>query len=313
MGGGLTNLLHIKYPIIQGGMAWVSDGRLAAAVSAAGGAGVIAAGGREAAWVQAQIRLAKSLTPNPFGVNVQLMAPNKEEVVDVICDEQVAFVTLGAGNPIPFFSKFAQTGIKTIPVVPNVRLAQRVQDKGADALVVEGMEAGGHIGVMTTMALMTQVIPAVTIPVIAAGGFADGRGLAAALLMGAAGVQMGTRFMLASECGVHNNVKQKLIAAVDTDSVVTGLTMGHGVRGLKNRFTERFLELEQACTPNGELEKLAAGTNRLAMEEGDVENGMVLAGQSLLGLKKEEPARDIIEEIVNEARRVLRGAAGISL
>ncbi len=309
----LTTLLNIKYPIIQGGMAWVSDGRLAAAVSEAGGAGVIAAGGHEAAWVRAEIRVAKSLTSKPFGVNVQLMAANKDEVVDIICDERVAFVTLGAGNPIPFFDKLSQAGIKTVPVVPNVRLAQRVEDKGADAIVVEGLEAGGHIGVLTTMALMTQVIPAVNIPVIAAGGFADGRGLAAALLMGAAGVQMGTRFMLARECNVHTNVKQKLIAAVDTDSVVTGLTMGHGVRGLKNKFTDKFLELERVCTPAEDLEHLAAGTNRLAMESGDVENGMVLAGQSLLGLKKEEPARDIIEEIISEARRVLQKAAGIVL
>ena len=301
----LTTMLNIKYPIIQGGMAWVSDGKLAAAVSEAGGAGIIAAGGREAKWVREQIRLAKTLTDKPFGVNVQLMANNKDEIIDVICEEKISFVTLGAGNPVPFFEKLDQAGIKKIPVVPNVKLAKRVQDKGADAIVIEGMEAGGHIGVLTTMALMTQVIPTIDIPVIVAGGFADGRGLAAALIMGAAGIQMGTRFLLAEECGVHENFKQKLIAAVDTDTVVTGLASGHAVRGVKNKFTEHFLELERQGTPEEELARLATGTNRLAAIEGDVENGMVQAGQSLLPLTKIEPAKKIIENIIAQAKQVL--------
>jgi len=304
----LTALLNIKYPIIQGGMAWISDGKLAAAVSAAGGAGIIAAGGRDAQYVREQIRLAKSLTDKPFGVNVMLMAPNKDEIVDVICEEKVAFVTLGAGNPVPFFEKFTQYGIKKIPVVPNLKLAKRVQDAGADALVVEGMEAGGHIGVLTTMALMTQVIPAVDIPVIVAGGFADGRGLAAALVMGAAGIQMGTKFLLAEECGAHPNFKQKLIEAVDTDTIVTGQTIGHAVRGVKNKFSLNFVELEKKGTPEDELLKIATGTNRLAAVEGDIENGMVQAGQCLIPLKKIEPAKDIIESIVAEARAVLTKA-----
>lgn len=304
----LTTMLNIQYPILQGGMAWVSDGKLAAAVSEAGGAGIIATGGRDAQWVVEQIRLAKSLTAKSFGVNIQLMANNKDEIVDAICKEKVAFVTLGAGNPVPFFEKFDSAGIKKIPVVPNVKLAKRVQDKGADAIVIEGMEAGGHIGVLTTMALMTQVIPAVDIPVIVAGGFADGRGLAAALVMGASGIQMGTRFLVAEECSVHENFKQKLIAATDTDTVVTGLSSGHAVRGVKNKFTEHFLALERQCTPEDELARLATGTNRLAAVEGDVENGMVQAGQSLLPLTKIESAKDIIENIMIEARQVLAKA-----
>lgn len=310
----ITALLGIKYPIIQGGMAWVSEHRLAAAVSNAGGAGIIATGGRDAAWVREQIRLAKTLTDKAFGVNVQLMAPNKEEIIDIICEEKVPFVTLGAGNPVPFFEKLKQAGVKIIPVVPNVKLALRVQEKGADAIVIEGMEAGGHIGVLTTMALMTQVLPLVKLPVIVAGGFADGRGLAAALLMGAAGVQMGTRFLISEECAVHANVKQKLIDAIDTDTVVTGLTLGHAVRGVKNPFTDKFLALEYGGgASKEELEKLAAGTNRKAAIDGDVVNGMVQAGQSLLPLKKVEPVKAIIEDIVTQARQVLASAAKIEL
>jgi len=304
----LTTMLNIKYPIIQGGMAWVSDGKLAAAVSEAGGAGIIATGGRDVKWVVEQIRLAKSLTAKSFGVNIQLMADNKDEIIDAICEEKVVFVTLGAGNPVPFFEKLDSAGIKKIPVVPNVKLAKRVQDKGADAIVIEGMEAGGHIGVLTTMALMTQVIPVIDIPVIVAGGFADGRGLAAALVMGAAGIQMGTRFLVAEECAVHANFKQKLIDAVETDSVVTGFGSSHAVRGVKNKFTQHFLELERQCTPEAELGRLATGTSRLAAVEGDVENGMVQAGQSLLPLIKIEPAKDIIDAIMFEAKRVLAKA-----
>ena len=304
----LTTMLNIKYPILQGGMAWVSDGKLAAAVSEAGGAGIIATGGRDVKWVVEQIRLAKSLTTKTFGVNVQLMADNKEEIIDAICEEKVVFVTLGAGNPVPTFEKFDRAGIKKIPVVPNVKLAKRVQEKGADAIVIEGMEAGGHIGVLTTMALMTQVIPTVDIPVVVAGGFADGRGLAAALVMGAAGIQMGTRFLVAEECAVHANFKQKLIDATDTDSVVTGFGSSHAVRGVKNKFTQNFLELERQCTPAEELGRLATGTSRLAAIEGDVENGMVQAGQSLLPLVKIESAKVIIEDIISVAKQVLAKA-----
>ncbi len=309
----LTEVLCIKYPILQGGMAWVSEAMLAAAVSNAGGAGIIAAGGRDGEYIREQIRTAKTLTDQPFGVNVQLMAPNKEEIIDAICAEKPAFVTLGAGNPVPFMARLKETGVKVIPVVPNVKLAKRVEAAGADAIVVEGMEAGGHIGVLTTMPLMTQVIPAVHLPVVVAGGFADGRGVAAALLMGAAGVQMGTRFLLAEECKVHDNVKARLIEAVDTDSVVTGQSLGHGVRGVKNKFTETFIAAERSGVPEEELIRMATGTNKLAAIEGNVENGMVQAGQSLLPLKKVEPAKDIIENIIREARETLAGAMAIKL
>ncbi|WIW70151.1 MULTISPECIES: nitronate monooxygenase [Anaerosinus] len=309
----IMEVLNIKYPIIQGGMAWISEAKLAAAVSNAGGAGIIAAGGRTAEYIREQIQLAKTLTDKSFGVNIQLMAPNKDEIVSVVCEEKPAFVTLGAGNPVPFLAKFKEAGVKTIPVVPNVKLAKRVEAAGADAIVVEGMEAGGHIGVLTTMPLMTQVIPEVNIPVIVAGGFGDGRGLAAALTMGAAGVQMGTRFLLAEECGVHANVKAKLIEAADTDSIVTGQTIGHAVRGVKNKFSLNFVDLEKKGTSEEELIKLATGTNRLAAVDGDVENGMVQAGQTLLPLKKVEPAKVIIDTIIAEAKETLAKAQKIQL
>lgn len=307
----LIELLKIRYPILQGGMAWVSDAGLAAAVSAAGGAGVIAAGGREIAWVREQIRSAKQATDKPFGVNIQLMAPDRDELVEMICEEKVAFVTLGAGNPIPYFSRLTAAGIIKIPVVPNAKLAQRVESHGAEALIIEGMEAGGHIGSLTTLALLTQVVPMVKLPVVAAGGFADGRGLAAALVMGAAGIQMGTRFLLAEECSAHPNVKQRLIQATELDSVVTGLSIGHAVRGLKNAFTEKFLAMERLNISRSELERIATGTNRLAAVDGDVDNGMVLAGQSLLPLQRIEPAMQIIESTVNEAKMALTQAPAL--
>lgn len=307
----LMTLLGIRYPLFQGAMAWISDGKLASAVSEAGGAGIIATGGRDVKWLREQIRLAKTLTNKPFGVNVQLMAPNKDDLVQVICEEKVAFVTLGAGNPVPYFKVFAEAGILKIPVVPNSRLAKRAEAEGADALVIEGMEAGGHIGSITTMALMTQIIPLIKIPVIAAGGIADGRGMAAALIMGAAGVQIGTRFLLANECAAHDNMKQKLIEAVDTDSVITGLSINHAVRGLKNSFTEKFIALEKSHTSQSELEKLATGTNRIAAVEGDVVNGMMQAGQSLLGLKTIESAAKIVESIMKEVKEALAGAESL--
>lgn len=309
----ITDVLQIQYPIIQGGMAWVSEAYLAAAVSNAGGAGIIAAGGRTEAFVREQIKLAKTLTDKPFGVNIQLMAENKEQVIEVICEEKPAFVTLGAGNPVPYIEKLKDVGIKVIPVVPNVKLAKRIEAAGADAIVVEGMEAGGHIGTITTLPLLTQVIPEVNIPVVIAGGFADGRGLAAALLMGAAGVQMGTRFLVAEECKVHDNVKTKLLEAVDTDSIVTGNLKGHGVRGLKNKYTLNFVETERKGATDEELTQLARGANKLAAIDGDVENGMILAGQTLLPLKKIEPAKMIIENIIQEARETLAKANQIIL
>lgn len=309
----ITELLGIKFPIIQGGMAWISESNLAAAVSNAGGAGIISAGGREVSYVRDEIQKARTLTDKPFGVNVQLMSPNKEDIIQVICEEKVDFVTLGAGNPVPYFDKLKSSGVKVIPVVPNVKLAQRVEKAGADAIVVEGMEAGGHIGNLTTLPLLTQVIPAVSLPVVAAGGFADGRGVAAALLMGAAGVQMGTRFLVATECQVHDNVKQRLLAAVDTDSIVTGLSIGHAVRGIKNKFSLHFVEMEHEGKPESELVKVATGTNKLAAIDGDIENGMILAGQSLLPLTAIEPTAVIIQRIIKEAKESLKQAEAIKL
>ena len=315
MAKSITEVLGIKYPIIQGGMAWISDAKLAAAVSNAGGAGIISCGGRTTEYVREEIRKAKQLTDKPFGVNVMLMAPNKDEIVDVICEEKPAFVTLGAGNPVPYFAKLKEAGIKVIPVIPNVKLAKRVAAAGADAMVAEGMEAGGHIGVLTTMALMTQVIPEIKdIPVVMAGGFGDGRGLAAAMLMGAGGVQMGTRFLVAEECSVHENMKQKLIEAVDTDTIVTGLTLGGAVRGIKNKFSTEFVQKEnEGKTSKEELIRMATGTNKLAAVEGDVVNGMMQAGQSLTVLQKVEPVATIIEDIMKQARETFSAAATIKL
>ena len=314
MANQLKELLGLDVPILQGGMAWISEANLASAVSNAGGAGIISTGGRTTEYTRDEIRRCRSLTDRPFGVNIMLMAPNKEEIVDVICEEKPAFVTLGAGNPVPYFEKLHAAGVKVIPVVPSVKLAKRVEEKGADAIVVEGMEAGGHIGVLSTMPLMEQVIPEVSLPVIMAGGFGDGRGLAAALLMGAAGVQMGTRFLVAEECVVHPNMKEKLIAAVDTDTIVTGITIGGAVRGIKNKFSEEFVALEfSGKATKEELIKRATGTNKLAAVDGDVENGMMQAGQSLLPLKKIEPVKAIIEGIVKEARETLANAGKIEI
>ena len=279
MAKSITKVLGIKYPIIQGAMAWIADAELVAAVSNAGGAGVIAAGGRSTEGVEQEIKKARELTDKPFGVNVMLMAPDKDEIV-----------------------------------VPNVKLAKRIEAAGADAIVVEGMEAGGHIGVLTTMALMTQVIPEVGIPVVMAGGIADGRGMAAALLMGAAGVQMGTRFLVAEECNVHPKMKEKLLEAVDTDTIVTGLSIGGAVRGIKNKFSQDFVALEfSGKATKEELIERATGTNKLAAVDGDVENGMMQAGQSLLPLKKIEPVKAIIEGIVKEARETLANAGKIEI
>ena len=314
MANQLKELLGLDVPILQGGMAWISEANLASAVSNAGGAGIISTGGRTTEYTRNEIRRCRSLTDRPFGVNVMLMAPNKEEIVDVICEEKPAFVTLGAGNPVPYFEKLHAAGVKVIPVVPSVKLAKRVEEKGADAIVVEGMEAGGHIGVLSTMPLMEQVIPAVELPVIMAGGFGDGRGPAAALLMGAAGVQMGTRFLIAEECVVHPNMKEKLLAAVDTDTIVTGITIGGAVRGIKNKFSEDFVALEYSGkATKQELLDRATGTNKLAAVDGDVVNGMIQAGETLTLLRKVEPVKAIIDGIVREARETLARAQSITV
>lgn len=299
----LTKLLGIKYPIIQGGMAWTSDAVLAAAVSNAGGAGIIGSGGRTTEWTRDEVRKAKTLTDKPFGVNVMLMAPNIADIIDMLCEEKVAFVTLGAGNPVPHIEKFHNAGIKVIPVVPNVKLAKRIEAAGADALVVEGMEAGGHVGQQTTMALMENVLPQITkIPVLVAGGISDGRALAAALLMGAEGVQIGSRFLLTTECPAHPAAKQAIIDATDTDSTVTGFSRGHGVRCLKNAFTQKFSEREISGASQDELNAMGTGTNKRGIMEGDIIDGTVMVGQSLNVLNDILPCKDVVERIMAEAQ-----------
>jgi len=301
----LTELLNIKYPIIQGAMAWISESNLVSAVSNTGATGVIACDGRSTEWVKKEIQRTKELTDKPFGVNVVIMAPNKDEIVDVICKEKVDFVTLGAGNPLPYFEKLHDASIKVIPVVPNTKLAKRVEKAGADAVIIEGMEAGGHIGKLATMSLMTNVIPQVSIPVIVAGGIADGRGIAAALIMGAQGVQMGSKFLLADECTLHPKAKQRIIEAQDTDSVVTGYNRGHGVRGIRNTFTDKYLELEIQGAPQEALDQLSIGTSRLASIDGDIENGLIQVGQSLNLLNEIKSTKAIMEELIKEAELTL--------
>ena len=302
----LTELLGIKYPVIQGGMAWTSDANLAAAVSNAGGAGIIGSGGRTVEWTRDEVRKAKGLTAKPFGVNVMLMAPNITEIIEMLCEEKVAFVTLGAGNPVPHISTFHAAGIKVIPVVPSVKLAKRIEAAGADAMVVEGMEAGGHIGKQTTMAQMENVLPAAqSIPVLVAGGISDGRALAAALLMGAEGVQMGSRFLLTTECPAHPAAKEAIVKATDTDSVATGYSRNLGVRCLANAFTDAYTAKEIAGAPKEELMQMGTGTNRKGILEGDTVNGTVMCGQSLNVLNDVLPCKDVMERIIAEAKAAI--------
>lgn len=295
----IEELLDIKIPIIQGAMAWISEHRLVSAVANTGATGVIAAGGRTADWLRDEIRKTKELTNNSFGVNIMLMANNIDDIVNVVLEEKVKFVTLGAGNPVPYIKRLLDADIVPIPVVPSLRLAKKVETAGAPAVVVEGMEAGGHIGTQTTMSLLTNIIPEVDIPVIAAGGIVDKRGFNAAKIMGAKGVQMGSRFLLSHECVVHDNMKEAIIKATDTDSVVTGFTSGHGVRGLKNEFTKEYLALELSCGNKEEMDRLATGTNRLAAIDGDIKHGLVQVGQSLVQLKNIQSCKDIIDEIIS--------------
>lgn len=310
----LCEMLGIRYPIIQGGMAWSSDGTLAAAVSNAGGAGIIGSGGRTTEWVIDEIKKAKSLTDKPFGVNLMLMAPNVKEIAEAVCEEKVSFVTTGAGNPVPWIDKMHKAGVKVIPVVPNVKLAKRIAASGADAMVIEGMEGGGHIGKMTCMALLSNVLnEPCPIPVLAAGGISDGRAMAAALLMGADGVQMGTRFLLTTECPVHEKTKEMILNATDTDCVVTGFSRNMGVRCLENAFTRKYLAAEISGASNETLMELGTGTARMGMKEGDTENGSVMAGESLNVLNEILPCKDIIEKIIADANTALANAAAIKL
>lgn len=274
----ITELLDIKYPIIQGGMAWVATYELAAAVSEAGGLGLIASGNRSGEYLREQIKKLREKTDKPFGVNIMLMSPNAEDIVDIVCDERVPVVTTGAGNPGKYIDRFKSLGIKVIPVVPTVSLAERLERLGADAIIIEGTEAGGHVGELTTMTLIPQVSDAVKIPVIAAGGIADSRGVVAAFALGAEGVQVGTRFVCSREAKVHENYKNEIIKAGDRDAIVTGRSTGHPVRVLKNKFTREYSNIEKTLGPEA-LEGMGTGRLKMAVVDGDVENGSVMAGQ----------------------------------
>lgn len=302
----VTELLGTEYPVIQGGMAWVAEHRLAAAVSNAGGLGIIGAASAPPEVVREEIRKCKELTDRPFGVNVMLLNPNAEEVAKIVTEEGVRVVTTGAGNPGKFMELWKTSGVKVIPVVASTAMAVMMERAGADAVVAEGMESGGHIGVTTSFALIPQVADAVKIPVIAAGGIADGRGMAAAFMLGAEGIQMGTRFVAAKESIVHAAFKERIIKAKDIDSTVTGTSTGHPVRCLKNRMTKEYLKLEQSGADFMELEKLTLGSLKKAVIDGDVVNGTLMAGQIAGLIKSEESCEDIVKGIVREAEQLLK-------
>lgn len=297
----ITKLLGIEYPIIQGGMAWVAEHHLAAAVSNAGGLGLIGAASAPAEWVREQVREAKKLTDKPFGVNIMLMSPYADEVAKVIVEERVPVVTTGAGSPEKYMKMWKEAGVKVIPVVASVALAKRMERCGADAVVAEGCESGGHVGETTTMALVPQVADAVKIPVIAAGGIADGRGVAAAFMLGAKGVQIGTRFVVTEEAVVHENYKERIIKAKDIDTRVTGKSAGHPVRALRNDMTKKYLEMENNGASAEELELLTLGGLRKAVVEGDVKSGSVMAGQIAGLIKEKMTCEEVIQKLMCEA------------
>ncbi len=304
----VTRLLGTEYPIIQGGMAWVAEYHLASAVSNAGGLGLIGAASAPADWVREQIREAKRLTDRPFGVNIMLMSPYAGDVAEIAAEEGVKVVTTGAGNPEKYMKMWKEAGVKVIPVVASVALAKRMERCGADAVVAEGCEAGGHIGENTTMVLVPQIVDAVGIPVIAAGGIADGRGIAAAFMLGARGVQMGTHFVVTEESQVHENYKNRIIGAKDIDSRVTGRTTGHPVRALRNDMTKKYIELENKGAGFEELEQLTLGGLRKAVVEGDVKNGSVMAGQIAGMVKEKTTCKELIDRLVRETDDLIKGA-----
>ncbi len=301
----ICEILGIKYPVFQGGMAWIADGRLAAAASEGGGLGIIAAGNAPGDYVREQVRIAKSLTNQPIGVNIMLLSPFADEVAQVVIDEGVKVVTTGAGNPSKYMEAWKEAGIKVIPVVASVALAKLMTRLGASALIAEGGESGGHVGELTTMVLVPQICDATTLPVIAAGGIADGRGVAAAFMLGACGVQMGTRFLSAEECLVHPAYKEKIIKAKDLCTMVTGKRLGHPVRSLRTQFARDYSKAEYGGMPDEELEALGAGALRLAVQEGDNKKGCFLSGQVAALVKKEQPAAEIIKEVMEEAEPIL--------
>ena len=300
MNNNICNLLNIKYPIFQGGMAWVSDSSLAAAVSNAGGLGIIAGANAPASFVREEIRKAKELTDKPFGVNIMLLSENADELSEIVIEEGVKVVTTGAGNPGKYMEKWKKAGIKVGPAVASVALAKRMERAGADAIIAEGSEAGGHIGKLTTMVLLPQVVDAVNIPVIAAGGIGDGRGIAAVFMLGAEGVQVGTRFLVADECTIHDNYKEAVLKAKDIDTVVTGRPTGHPVQVIKNKLAREYMNLEKENAPIEKIEELGRGALRKAVKDGDIENGSLMAGQISGLINKRQSAKEIIEEMFNE-------------
>lgn len=296
----ICDLLNIKYPIIQGGMAWVSDSSLAAAVSNAGGLGIIAGANAPANLIREEIKKAKELTDKPFGVNIMLLSENADELSEMVIEEGVKVVTTGAGNPGKYIEKWKKAGIKVIPVVASVALAKRMERAGADAIIAEGCEAGGHIGKLTTMVLIPQVVDAVNIPVIAAGGIGDGRGIAASFMLGAKGVQVGTRFLVANECTIHENYKDAVIKSKDIDTVVTGRPTGHPVQVIKNKLAREYLNLEKNNASIDEIEELGKGALRKAVKDGNIDEGSLMAGQISGMVRKKQSAKEIIEEMFNE-------------
>lgn len=305
----ICDLLGIEYPVFQGGMAWIADGKLAAAVSNGGGLGIIAAGNAPGGYVREEIKKARELTAKPIGVNIMLMSPFADEVAKVVTEEKVDVVTTGAGNPSKYINEWKAAGIKVIPVVASVAMAKLMTRLGATAVIAEGGESGGHVGELTTMVLVPQVCDATDLPVIAAGGIADGRGVAAAFMLGACGVQMGTRFLSAEECTIHPEYKQKILKAGDLCTMVTGKRLGHPVRSLRTPFAREYSKAEYGGMPDDELEALGTGALRRAVQEGDNQNGCFLAGQVAAMVKKEQPAAEIIKEVMEQAEPVLLGAS----
>ena len=305
----LTKLLGIKVPVIQGGMAWVAEHKLAAAVSNAGGLGIIAAANAPYEYVRDEIRKAKELTDKPFGVNIMLLSPYAEQIARLVAEEKVPVVTTGAGNPGPYMKQWKEAGIKVMPVVASVALAKLMQRAGADAVIAEGCESGGHIGETTTMALVPQVVDAVSVPVVAAGGIGDGRGIAAALMLGACGVQMGTRFLVAEECVIHENYKARIIKASDIDTAVTGRSTGHPVRQLRNKMTREYLKKEQEGCSFEELEQMTLGSLRKAVQDGDADYGSMMSGQIAGLVKKQQTCREMLDELMAETEQVIASFA----
>lgn len=301
----LCELLNIKYPIIQGGMAWVATAELAAGVSNAGGLGIIAAGNAPKEVIKDQIKKCRELTDKPFGVNVMLLSPFVEEIMDLIVEERVEVITTGAGNPAKYIERLKEVNTKIIPVVPTIALAKRMEKHGADAVIVEGTEAGGHIGELTTMVLTPQVVDNVNIPVIAAGGIADGKGLAAALCLGASGVQIGTRFICSDECIAHENYKNLILKSRDRDAIVTGRSTGHPVRTLKNKLAKDILNMEKEGANPLDIDQKGVGSLRMAVVNGDVDNGSFMAGQIASYINDVKPCKQIIEDIMEESKSIL--------